>query len=103
MDSLSARVIEVRQTYIRNASSTEIENFATFTDSLAALTAYIERLLDEPPQPPAAASWNRAVPRLTDARDPAVVRYSIKVRFCAVLGYGAAIITRRPNLAACLT
>ncbi len=55
LDALSARIIQVRPTYIRNASSAEIENFATFTDSLAALTGHIERLLDEPPQPPATA------------------------------------------------
>ena len=29
-----------------------LENFASFNDSLVALTGHIERLLDEPPQPP---------------------------------------------------
>src|SRR5271170_5710615 len=52
MDVLDARVVQVRPAYIGKASSAEIENFASFTDSLAALTGYIERLLDEPPQPP---------------------------------------------------
>ena len=51
---LIARVLQVRPTYIGKASSTEVENFATFADSLTALTGHIERLLDEPPQPPAA-------------------------------------------------
>ena len=71
LDALSARIIQVRPTYIGKASSAEIENFASFTDSLAALTGHIERLLDEPPQPPAAAPSNSAVPRLSDAPDPA--------------------------------
>ena len=54
----------------------------TFTDSLAALTGHVERLLDEPPQPPAAAPANNVVPRLTGAPDPAIVRYSLKVGAC---------------------
>ena len=56
MDALAARVIQVRPTYIGTASTAEIENFASFTDSLAVLTGHIERLLDEPPQPPAGAA-----------------------------------------------
>jgi hypothetical protein len=63
MDSLSTRVIQIRPAYIGTASSAEVENFATFKDSLAGLTGHIERLLDEPPQPPAAAPANSAVTR----------------------------------------
>ena len=37
MDALTARVIQVRPVYIGTASPAEIENFAAFTDSLAAL------------------------------------------------------------------
>ena len=43
---LNARVLEVRPSYLRAAGSEEIVNFAAILDSLAALTAYIERLLD---------------------------------------------------------
>ena len=103
MDALSARVIQVRPAYIGKASSAEIENFASFTDSLAALTGHIERLLDEPPQPPAAAPSNSAVPRLSDAPDPAVVRYSMKVGLCVVIGYVIGIITQRADLSTILT
>ncbi|HZC46440.1 MAG TPA: hypothetical protein VE243_08180, partial [Candidatus Acidoferrum sp.] len=67
MDALSARVSQVRHEYLGKASSAEIENFATFTDALAALTAYIERLLDQPPQQPAAAASRDPVPQMAGA------------------------------------
>ena len=59
------------------SSTVELENFAAFTDSLAVLTGHIERLLDEPPQPPAATPANIAgsalspplrIPRLSASR-----------------------------------
>jgi uncharacterized membrane protein YccC len=103
IDALNARVTQVRPAYIGKASSAEIENFASFTDSLAVLTGYIERLLDEPPQPPAAAPSNGAVPRLSDAPDPAVVNYSIKVGLCAVIGFVIGITTQRADLSTILT
>jgi len=49
LDALTVRIGEVRPIYIRKAGSAELDNFADFTDSLAALTGHIERLLDEPP------------------------------------------------------
>ena len=103
LDNLSARIIQVRPTYIGKASSSELENFADFTDSLAALTGHIERLLDEPPQPPAAAPANSAVRRLTDAPDPALVRYSLKVGACVVIGYVVGIVSHRSELNTILT
>jgi uncharacterized membrane protein YccC len=103
MDALSARVIQVRPAYIGTASSAEIENFATVTDSLAALTAHIERLLDEPPQPPVAAVSSPAAPRSTYGPDPAVVRYSMKVGLCVVIGYVVGIVTQRADLSTILT
>ncbi len=103
MDSLAARIVQVRPAYIGQASSAEIENFASFTDSLAALTGHIERLLDEPPQPAAAASSNNPVPRLTAAPDPALVRYSLKVGLCTVGGYIIGITAQRPELSTILT
>src|SRR5260370_14070297 len=42
MAVLSARVTEVRPTYIGRVGSAELGNFATFTDSLTALTGHIE-------------------------------------------------------------
>jgi hypothetical protein len=65
-DALAARIIQVRPAYIGKASSAEIENFASFTDSLEALARYIERLLDEPPRALAAVPSNKAAPQLTD-------------------------------------
>jgi len=103
LDALTARVLQVRPSYIGKASSAELENFATFTDSLAALTGHIERLLDEPPQPHAAAPSASPVPRLTDPPDPAHVRYSLKVGLCVVIGYVVGIFANRPELNTILT
>ena len=55
MDALRARIILLRPQYIVHSSPAEIENLATFTDSLATLTGHIERLLDEPPHSAAMA------------------------------------------------
>ena len=103
LDVLNARVLQIRPAYIGKASSAELENFADFTDSLAALTGHIERLLDEPPQPPAAAPPKSAVPQSAAALDPAVARYSIKVGLCVVIGYVIGIVDRRPELNTILT
>jgi Fusaric acid resistance protein family len=100
MDALSARVLQIRPTYIRTASSAEIENFASFTDSLAVLTSHIERLLDQPPQPPAAAPSSSAAPQSVDH---AVLRYSMKVGLCVVLAYVIGIVTQRGDLSTILT
>ena len=102
LDALAARVIQIRPKYVGTASTAEIENFASFNDSLAALTAHIERLLDEPPQPPAAAPSKSAAPRSTGL-DPGVVRFSMKVGFCVVIGYAIGLITQRPDLSTILT
>ena len=98
MDSLAARVIEIRPAYIGKTSPAEIENFAEFIDSLALLTRLIERPLDEPPRPSTTDPSNSAVPRLSDPADPAVVRYSLKVGLCIVVGYIIGLITQRPDL-----
>ena len=98
MDSLAARVIEIRPAYIGKASSAEIENFAEFIDSLAVLTRLIERPLDEPPRPSTTDPSNSPVPRVTNDADPAAVRYSLKVGLCIVLCYIIGLISRRPDL-----
>ncbi len=103
MDALSARVIQIRPSYIGKASSAEIENFAAFTDSLAILTGYLERLLDEPPQPPAAAPAINAAAQVSEGPDPAMVRYSLKVGLCVVVGYVIGILTQRADLSTILT
>jgi uncharacterized membrane protein YccC len=104
IDNLNARVIEVRSAYIGKSSPAEIENFAEFIDSLAALTRHIERPLDEPPGPSTTNPSDRAVlrssavPRTSNAPDPAVVRYCLKVGLCTVVGYVIGLITQRPDL-----
>ena len=100
MDSLSARVVQIRPAYIGKASSTEIENFAAFTDSIAELTRHVERLLDEPPPAPSAPSQ---VSQLSDAPDPVLLHYSLKVGLCVVIGYVIGILTQRPELSTILT
>jgi Fusaric acid resistance protein family len=102
MDLLSARIVQVRPVYISKASSAEVENFASFTDSLATLTAHIERLLDEPPQrlsgvPPETRS------RRSDSFDPALVRFALKVGLCTVAGYLTGIVSQRPEMSTILT
>jgi len=103
LDALTVRIGEVRPIYIRKAGSAELDNFADFTDSLAALTGHIERLLDEPPAPPAAVPANNLVPRLSDAPDPMIFRYSLKVGACVVIGYVIGIVDHRPELNTILT
>lgn len=41
--------------------------------------------------------------RRTDAPDPALVRYSLKVGLCAVIGYAVGIVTQRADLSTILT
>ncbi len=67
LDALTARILQVRPTYIRTASPAELENFAAFTDSLTVLTGHIERLLDEPP-PPTAATPAKSARAAVDQR-----------------------------------
>jgi uncharacterized membrane protein YccC len=110
MDTLEARVVEIRPAYIGKASPAEIGNFAEFIDSLAVLARHIERPLDEPPRPPTTDPSNsavlristvpgiRAVPRSTAPADPALVRYCVKVGLCTVLGYIIGLITQREDL-----
>ena len=102
LDALTARILQVRPTYIGKVSSAELENFAAFTDSLAVLTGHIERLLDEPPQPPAATPANIAAPRFLPP-DPAIVRFSLKVGVCVVIGYAVGLLTQRADLSTILT
>ena len=104
MDTLAARVIEIRPAYIGKASPAEIGIFAEFIDSLAVLARHIERPLDEPPGPPTTDPSNSAVPRnsavpLSSApADRAVVRYCLKVGLCTVVGYLIGVISQRPDL-----
>jgi uncharacterized membrane protein YccC len=103
VDNLSAAVIRVRPSYIHKASSAEIENFASFTDSLAALSGHIERLLDEPPLWTARPAPSQVDSQPASALDPALVRFSLKVGLCAVIGYVVGMLSHRPELSTILT
>jgi len=104
MDTLAARVVEIRPAYIGKASSAEIGNFVEFIDSLAVLARHIERPLDEPPRPPttdpstSAVPRKSALPRSSVPADRAVVRYCLKVGLCTVVGYLIGLTTQRPDL-----
>src|SRR5262249_25330041 len=98
MDTLAARVIEIRPAYIGKAGPAEIENFAGFFDSLAVLTKHIERPLDEPPRPLTGDQSKGTVPRSTEHVDAALVRYCLKVGLCTVGGYVIGVISQRPDL-----
>lgn len=98
MDKLAARVVEIRPRYIGKASPAEIENFAEFIDSLAVLARHVDRSLDEPPAPAARDLARRAVPRLSNPADPAVIRYCLKVGLCTVSGYLIGLIIQREDL-----
>ena len=102
MDALSARTIQIRPAYIGKASYAEIENFAGFTDSLAVLTSHIDHLLDQPPQPLAASPSKDAAPR-SSGPDREVLRYSMKVGLCVVIGLVIGLISQRPDLSTILT
>jgi Fusaric acid resistance protein family len=101
LDALTARTLQVRPSYIGKVSSAEIENFSAFTDSLELLTTQIEHLLDEPPQPAAAMPANSEV--RSTVLDPVIVRYSLKVGICIVVGYSIGIFSQRPELNTILT
>ena len=102
-DALTGRVSQIRPMYIGKASSREIENFASFTDSIATLTGHIERLLDEPPQPRSAPMSNPVVAPMVGTPDPALVRYSLKVGVAVVVAYIIGILSQRAELSTILT
>jgi uncharacterized membrane protein YccC len=96
---LNARIIQLRPSYIGRVSAAEIANFATFTDCLATLTEYIERLLDQPPQ----RATSMAAVQPTGTQNAALVRHAMKVGLCTVAGYLIGLISQRPDLSTILT
>jgi hypothetical protein len=99
MELLNVRIVQSRPLYIKQAGEAELANLASFTDSLSELTRHIERLLDQPPPPTVSSA---AVP-LTGIRDPALVRYSLKVGACAVAGYLVGLFSQRVELSTIMT
>jgi uncharacterized membrane protein YccC len=103
MDALSARIIEVRPKYIGHVSAQEIANFATFADALAELTSYIDRLLDGPPTAGTCTKADGGPQRRAREIDRGLLRYSVKVGLCGVLGYVIGLVSQRVELTTILT
>jgi uncharacterized membrane protein YccC len=104
IDALRARITEVRPRYIARASAREITNFAAFADTLATLTSFIERLLDAPPPPAGAVRMQPDHgPREARELDDKLLRYSLKVGICGVLGYIIGIVSQHVEMTTILT
>jgi hypothetical protein len=102
MDALGQRILEVRPIYLGFASAAEITNFASLADALATLTGYIERLLDEPPQPSDVTESRNSATRSQAAEHAAIASYSFKVGLCVVVGYMIGLISQRAELSTIL-
>jgi uncharacterized membrane protein YccC len=102
MEALTARVSEARPLFFGRANPDEIANFASFTDSLAAVTAKIERPFDEPPPRLAKAAAHAAAPS-RKGLDPTTVRFSMKVGLCIVIGYVTGLTAGRLDLITIMT
>ena len=103
MDMLSARIIDVRPTYIARVSAREITNFAAFADALAAVTGFIERLLDAPPPTGGVRMQPDHGPREAREIDAKLLRYALKLGLCGVLGYIIGIMSQHVEMTTILT
>jgi len=103
MDALSARIIEVRPTYIGRVSAREITNFAAFADALAAVTGFIERLLDAPPLTGGMLMQPDHGPREIREIDAKLLRYALKLGLCGTLGYIIGIVSQHVEMTTILT
>ncbi len=103
MDELSARIIEVRSKYIGHVKAAEIANLAAFTDSLATVTGYIERLLDGPPSAGTRANPNVVSRNQARGIDQKLLLYSLKVGLCGVIGYVIGLLSQHVELSTILT
>ena len=103
MDMLSARIIDVRPTYIARVSAREITNFAAFADALAAVTGFIERLLDAPPPTGGVRMQPDHGPREAREIDAKLLRYALKLGLCGVLGYIIGIVSQHVEMTTILT
>ncbi len=101
IDSVDARVAEVRPLYINRASAREMINFGAFSETLTAMARLIERPLDEPP--PGATLARASKPAPERQADAATVRFSWKVGLCIVIGYFIGLLTQRADLSTILT
>ena len=102
MEALRARIAAARPTYLTRATHLEIENFAAVIDVLNEIGSYIERLLDAPPAASAAIQQPAAAPQPASIDAP-MVRYSLKVGLCIVIGYFIGLASQHANLSTILT
>jgi hypothetical protein len=102
MDALNTIVMQITPE-IGGAGAAELANLASFNDCLASLTRLIERPLDEPPSDVPSFAPTPAVSAPTEIRDPALVRYCLKVGLSTVIGYIIGIWSQRPELSVILT
>jgi uncharacterized membrane protein YccC len=100
LDTMDARIGEVRHLYIGRAGGAEIANFAALTENLHGIGRLVERPLDEPPLP---AESGQAPTHAASQPDPAMVRYCLKVALCLMVGYLTGLTTQRADLSTILT
>lgn len=101
LDAMDARIIELRPSYIRNASVAELANLSAVGESLNMIARLLERPLDTPPA--VAAPQARSIARPAAAPDPALMRYCAKVALCVVAGFVVGLTSHRPELQVVLT
>ncbi|MBV8137670.1 MAG: FUSC family protein [Deltaproteobacteria bacterium] len=103
LDALAQRQAEVRPVYIGVAAATEVANFAAFGECLATLTRLVERPLDEPTRMITSSPPVGVMSESKTTLQQNLVRHSLKVGFCTVLGYIAGLSTQRPEMSVILT
>lgn len=101
IDTLDARITEVRPQYINLASGAEVANFGAFIEVLYRMRQLIGRPLDEPP--PAAEQLAARQAKPAPGADPVMVRFSLKVGLSIVIGYVIGLVTQRADLSTILT
>jgi uncharacterized membrane protein YccC len=103
METLQERVDREPSGYGGHAGAAEVANLADFIDSLATIAGFIERFLDNPPTGLSDAPATSGPEHRSEGLDPALLRYSLKVGACIVLGYVVGIFPHQPELGTVLT
>ncbi|MGH7839634.1 MAG: FUSC family protein [Candidatus Binataceae bacterium] len=96
--ALDARVMAVRPSYLATTGVVELSNFSFFLTRLRGVCRLVERPLDE-----SSAAAGPAAPSSAKSRDPATVRYCLKVAAGLVVGYIIGLTSQRPDLSTIMT
>jgi len=99
METLAARTIEVRPQYIGRAGGAEVANLGAFTEAISSLARLLERSLEAAPPTAKPTPAREAEP----VRDPATIRYSLKVALSILIAYSVGLYTQRADLTTILT